>query len=175
MGFFKSDKKGKENKELISDSTYEKSSPEVEMVIDSIKYGFSNGTMVDEENFLPTIHYPSNQRVLILKEKTGERCIPIWIGHYEAEAIAVKIKGLQLDRPLTHDFLCNIILNLGVTVQKVVVNDFRNDIHFAISYFNSDGRTIGIDCRPSDAINVALRMNAPIFVAEDVLNKVSFK
>ena len=144
----------------------------VEMVIDSVKVGLKNGTIFDEEKLLPTIHIDYS-RVLILKEKKGNRYLPIWIGHYEAEAIAVKLKGLQLSRPMTHDFLCEIIMMLGATVENVVICELKDDCHYAKTCLDCDGQLIEIDCRPSDAVNVAVRLGAPIFANEEVLNKAA--
>lgn len=170
MGFFKRDK-GEDN-ELKPDISGEKTPPLIEMTIDSVKVGLKDGTIFDEEKLLHTIH-TDYSRVLILKEKKGNRYLPIWIGHYEAEAIAVKLKGLQLPRPMTHDFLCDIIMMLGATVEKVVLSELKDDCHYAKTHLDCDGQLIEIDCRPSDAVNVAVRLGTPIFVNEEVLNKAA--
>ena len=142
------------------------------MTIDSVKVGLKNGTIFNEEKLLPTIHVEYS-RVLILKERKGYRYLPIWIGHYEAEALAVKLKGLQLSRPMTHDFLCDINMMLGAKVDSVVITELKDDCHYAKACLDCDGQLIEIDCRPSDAINVAIRAGVPIFATEEVLKKAA--
>ena len=81
---------------------------------------------------------------------------PIWIGHYEAEALAIKLQDMLLSRPWTHDFLCEVIGMLGATVENVVISDFKDDCHYAKTRLDCDGQLIEVDCHPSDAINVAV-------------------
>lgn len=113
----------------------------------------------------------SSQHVAILKEKNGPRYLPIWIGPFEAEAITVKLRSVAAPRPLTHDFIKNIIDGIGAMVSFVVVNDLHDDTFFARVVLQIQGKDIEIDSRPSDAIAIALRTNAPIYVEDSVLDK----
>jgi len=129
---------------------------EIEMVIDSIRVSLMN-----------------YQRVAVLKEKEGERYLPIWIGPAEADAIAVKIQGVRVPRPLTHDFVGTVIDTLGATVESTVISDLKKDTFYAKVVLNKSGEKIEIDCRPSDALAVAIRVGAPIFANEKVVEKAS--
>ena len=111
------------------------------------------------------------QRVVILKEKDSDRYLPIWIGPAEADAIAVKLQDLSVPRPLTHDLLRTVIDTLGGAVQHILVNDLQNDTFYAKITIQSNGDSKEIDCRPSDAVALAVRTQAPIFVEETVLDK----
>ncbi|PKB83151.1 MAG: hypothetical protein BZY88_02910 [SAR202 cluster bacterium Io17-Chloro-G9] len=111
------------------------------------------------------------QRVVILKEKDSDRYLPIWIGPAEADAIAVKLQDLSVPRPLTHDLLRTIIDSLGGSVQHILVNDLQNDTFYAKITIQSNGDAKEIDCRPSDAVALAVRAQVPIFVEEAVLDK----
>jgi bifunctional DNase/RNase len=113
----------------------------------------------------------NHQRVVILKEKSAERYLPIWIGPAEADAIAVKLQEYQVPRPLTHDLLGNVIGALGAAVNSIIVCDLRNDTFFAKIILAVDGKQVEIDSRPSDAIALAVRMKVPIFAEEAVLDK----
>ncbi len=113
----------------------------------------------------------NHQRVVILKEKDAERFLPIWIGPAEADAIAVKLQEYQVPRPLTHDLLSNVIGALGATVNSIIVSDLQNDTFFAKIILAVDGKQVEIDSRPSDAIALAVRIKAPIFAEEAVLEK----
>lgn len=115
----------------------------------------------------------SQHRVVILKEMEAERYLPIWIGPFEAEAITLKLQGVEVPRPLTHDLLKSLITKMGAKVSHVLVNDLRNDTFYAQIVMDSNGQRIEIDSRPSDAIALAVRVNAPIFVAEEVMEKAS--
>lgn len=126
----------------------------IEMVIDSIRVSLMN-----------------YQRVVILKEKASERYLPIWIGHAEADAIAIKLQGVTVARPLTHDLLRSVIDTLGATIKFIVVNDLKNDNFFAKIALQVDGKQIEVDSRPSDAIALAVRVEVPIFVDESVMDK----
>jgi len=128
----------------------------IEMVIDSIRVSLMN-----------------YQRVVILKEREGARYLPIWIGPAEADAIAVKMQGVALARPLTHDFTCVAIDALGGTVQSVVINELQDDCFYAKVVLQADRKQKDIDCRPSDALAVAIRKDAPIFADEKVLEKAA--
>jgi bifunctional DNase/RNase len=111
------------------------------------------------------------QRVVILKEKDTDRYLPIWIGPAEAEAIAVKLQEVQIPRPLTHDLLTNIIKDLGAKLSAVVVSNLENDTFFAKLVLEVDGKRLEVDSRPSDAIALAVRTKAAIFVEDVVLEK----
>ena len=111
------------------------------------------------------------QRVVILKEKNTDRYLPIWIGSPEADAIAVKLQDVTVPRPLTHDLLGSVIGNLGARVDHVIVSDLQEDTFYAKIAMVRDGQTTEVDCRPSDAIAVAVRSGVPIFVEDGVLEK----
>lgn len=115
------------------------------------------------------------QRVVILKEKDADRYLPIWIGQFEADAIAVKLQEVKVPRPLTHDLLGNVIDAMGGVVKRVVVSDLQNDTFYAkiiLEYGeNTNGHSKEVDSRPSDALALAVRTNVPIFVDEGVLSK----
>jgi len=111
------------------------------------------------------------QRVVILKEKAAERYLPIWIGPSEADAIAVKLQGVSVPRPLTHDLLCSIIDALGATINSIVVSDLKNDTFYAKILLSVDGEQMEVDSRPSDALALAVRADVRIFAEEAVLDK----
>jgi bifunctional DNase/RNase len=113
----------------------------------------------------------SYQRVVVLKEKSADRYLPIWIGPAEAEAIAIQLQQMAVQRPLTHDLLRSIIQALGATVQSVIVHDLANETFFARIVLDISGRSLEIDSRPSDALALAVRVKVPIFVEESVLDK----
>jgi len=108
-------------------------------------------------------------RVVILKEIGVERYLPIYIGRPEADAIALRLQGHEHHRPMTHDLLNNVIAELGGEVSHIVVNDMRNDTFYARIYMNVNGQQLDIDSRPSDAIALAVRCGASIFVEEEVM------
>ena len=113
--------------------------------------------------------------IVVLKDVEGQAVLPIWVGAYEANAIALEIEKVQTPRPMTHDLLKNVFLGLDVSVQKIVVNDLRDDTFYALIWVEHGGELMSIDSRPSDALALALRMDCPIFVDEQVLknSKVS--
>ena len=111
------------------------------------------------------------QRVVILKEKDADRYLPIWIGPAEADAIAVKLQDLSVPRPLTHDLLSTIIDTLGGSVLHILVNDLQNDTFYATITIQTNGTSTEIDCRPSAAVALAVRVQVPIYVEESVLDK----
>lgn len=115
------------------------------------------------------------QRVVILKEKDADRYLPIWIGPAEADAIAIKLQSVPVQRPLTHDLLQTMLEELGGRVTRIVVNDLSDDVFYARIVVEQNGRSLEIDSRPSDAIALAVRVNAPIFVDESVLDKAGVK
>ena len=111
------------------------------------------------------------QRVVILKEKDADRYLPIWIGPAEADAIAVKLQDLSVPRPLTHDLLLTVIDTLGGSVINILVSDLQNDTFYAKINIQANGAIKEIDCRPSDAVALAVRVQVPIYVEESVLDK----
>lgn len=126
----------------------------IEVTIDSIRVSLMN-----------------YQRVVILKEKTADRYLPIWIGPAEADAIAVKLQGVKLERPLSHDLLRSVVDALGARINSIVVTELKNDVFYAKIILNVDGHEVEVDSRPSDALALAVRTDAPIYVDESVLDK----
>ncbi len=113
----------------------------------------------------------TNQRVVILKELEGERYLPIWIGHFEAEAIAMELQGVEAARPLPYDIMKKIIGDLGGRVRRVLISGLREDVFYATIVIEAAGRQIEVDSRSSDAIALAVRTKVPIFVDESVMDK----
>ena len=111
----------------------------------------------------------TNMPIVILKDVNGNAILPIWVGIYEANAIALEIEKISTPRPMTHDLLKNVLVGLNASVKKVVVNELRDDTFFALIWVEQDGQVISIDSRPSDALALALRLDCPIFVEEEVL------
>jgi bifunctional DNase/RNase len=111
----------------------------------------------------------TNMPIVVLKDVTGDGVLPIWVGVYEANAIALEIEKVTTPRPMTHDLIKNVLLGLDTQVRKVVVSELREDTFFAVIWMERDGRIISVDSRPSDALALALRMDCPIFVDEEVL------
>lgn len=126
----------------------------IEMVIDSIR--------VSQMNY---------QRVVILREKEGKRYLPIWIGPAEADTIAVKMQNVSLSRPLTHDLLCKVIETYGGRVTNAIINELRKDTFYAKLVLSHENEYHEVDCRPSDALAVAVRAGATIFVDKSVLDQ----
>jgi uncharacterized protein len=112
----------------------------------------------------------TNMPIVILKDKQGERVLPIWVGIFEANAIALQIENIATPRPMTHDLLKNIIKDLDGQVERVVVCDLKDNTFYAVIYLTVRGETIAIDSRPSDAIALALRTRSPILVEETVID-----
>ncbi len=115
----------------------------------------------------------SPHRAVILKDRQSERYLPIWIGPNEADAITIRLQGITAPRPLTHDLLKNFITELGVQVACIVVTELRDDIFFARIMVESNGRKVEIDSRPSDAIALAVRLEVPIYVDEEVMDQAA--
>ena len=111
----------------------------------------------------------TNMPVVVLKEAQGTGILPIWVGIYEANAIALEIEKVQTPRPMTHDLLKNVLTGLNVHVQKVVVSDLKDDTFYALIWMEREGHMISMDSRPSDALAIALRLDCPIFVDDSVL------
>ena len=111
----------------------------------------------------------TNMPIVLLKESDSETVLPIWVGIYEANAIALEIEKVSTPRPMTHDLLKNLLMGLDTTVRKVVVTELRDDTFYAVIWLDRAGEIISIDSRPSDALALALRMDCPIFVDDEVL------
>jgi hypothetical protein len=126
----------------------------VEMVVESVR-----------------VNLQTYQRVVVLKEKGSDRYLPIWIGHNEADAIVIQLQNVPVPRPQTHDLLKSVIGQLGARVSHIVVNDLSDDVFYARINIDLDGRHVEIDSRPSDAIALAVRMQAPIYAEDSVLDK----
>ena len=112
----------------------------------------------------------TNMPIVILKDKQGDRVLPIWVGVSEANAIALQIENVATPRPMTHDLLRNIITDLDGQVDRVVVSDLKDNTFYAIIHLTVKGERIAIDSRPSDAIALALRTRSPILVEENVID-----
>ncbi len=113
----------------------------------------------------------SNLPIVILRDETSDSFLPIWIGVFEANAIALRIEGVETPRPMTHDLMRSFLHDLGVTVTKILISDLRDNTFFAEIHLSLDHRELTIDSRPSDALALALRTEAPIFVRQAVLDK----
>lgn len=124
----------------------------VEMVVESVR-----------------VHMLSNRHVVILKDNAGDRYLPIWIGAWEASAIAMRLQGLAAERPLTHDLFTSALEQLGVRVARVVVSELADETYHAQLVLERDGVEEEVDARPSDALAIAVRTESPIYCAESVL------
>lgn len=111
----------------------------------------------------------TNMPIVILKDKEGDRVLPIWVGVFEANAIALQIENIATPRPMTHDLLKNVLTEIEANVKRVVVCELRDNTFYAMIYLDRGGDTMAIDARPSDAIALALRAKAPIYVEETVV------
>ena len=111
----------------------------------------------------------TNMPIVILKDKEGDRVLPIWVGVFEANAIALQIENISTPRPMTHDLLRNILSEIEADVQRIVVCELKENTFYAMIYLDREGQTMAVDARPSDAIALALRTKAPIFVEDDVV------
>jgi len=111
----------------------------------------------------------TNMPIVILKDVAGDAVLPIWVGIYEANAIALEIEKVTTPRPMTHDLIKNLLVGLDTQIHKVVVSDLREDTFFAVIWLEREGRVISVDSRPSDALALALRLDCPIFVEDTVL------
>ena len=111
----------------------------------------------------------SSTPIVILKDAASDTVLPIWVGVYEANAIALEIEKVTTPRPMTHDLIKNVLTGLDTHVHKVVVTELREDTFYAVIWLERDGHIISIDSRPSDALALALRVDCPIFVEDEVL------
>ncbi len=117
----------------------------------------------------------SQHRIVVLREEGGTRYLPIWIGPFEADAITIQLQGIEVSRPMTHDLLRDLIEKLDGEISHVIINDLQNDTFYAKIVLEAGGGTIEIDSRPSDAVALAVRMDAPIYVADDVMKKAGME
>ncbi|MBA2312429.1 MAG: bifunctional nuclease family protein [Actinobacteria bacterium] len=121
------------------------------------------------------VELPSNQPIVLLKETAGDRYLPIWIGAVEATAIAFALQGVETPRPMTHDLLRNILQETDVEVERVLITELVDQTFFALIRMTADSTTKEISSRPSDAIALAVRIDAPIFANEDVLEQAGIE
>jgi bifunctional DNase/RNase len=128
----------------------------VEMVVESVR-----------------VHMLSSRHVVILKEKARDRYLPIWIGPWEASAIAMKLQGLTPERPLTHDLFATTLDELGARIDRVIISELADETFHARILLQRDGRTVEVDARPSDALALAVRAEVPIFAADAVLEQAA--
>jgi uncharacterized protein len=112
----------------------------------------------------------TNMPIIILRDKDGQRVLPIWVGVFEANAIALQMENVTTPRPMTHDLLKNVIADLKADIEKIVVSDLKENTFYALIYLTVNGEPVAIDARPSDAIALALRAQAPIFVEDKVID-----
>jgi bifunctional DNase/RNase len=111
----------------------------------------------------------TNMPIVVLKDIGGSTILPIWVGIYEANAIALEIEKVSTPRPMTHDLIKTLLLGLGTGIRKVVVSELKDDTFYAVIWLDRDGDLISVDSRPSDALALALRLDCPIYVDETVL------
>jgi uncharacterized protein len=119
------------------------------------------------------VHMLSSQHVVILRDSRRERYLPIWIGPWEANAIAMRLQGVSPERPMTHDLFANTLAEVGATIRQIVVSDLADDTFRARLYIEVDGREVDVDARPSDAIALAVRVGVPIFATDAVLDRAA--
>ena len=117
------------------------------------------------------VRQETKQRAVVLRVKESDLYLPIFIGHFEVEAIRLKLMDVEVPRPMTHDLLGSVIGNLGGSVQRIIVSELKNDTFFAKIVVDYNGNSIEIDSRPSDALALAVRTNAPIFAEDDVVEQ----
>jgi len=115
----------------------------------------------------------TNMPIVILRDISGNSVLPIWVGVYEANAIALEIEKVSTPRPMTHDLIKSLLLGLNTAMRKVVVSELKEDTFYAVIWLDRDGETISVDSRPSDALALALRLDCPIYVEETVLKSSS--
>lgn len=119
------------------------------------------------------LHMLSNRHVVILKEPDRERYLPIWIGSWEASAIAMRLQGMVPERPLTHDLFAHTLEELGVSLRRVEITRLAEETFHARLVFEHGGTLVEMDARPSDSLALAVRLDAPIYAAEDVLARAA--
>ena len=111
----------------------------------------------------------TNMPIVVLKDAAGDAVLPIWVGVYEANAIALEIEKVSTPRPMTHDLMKNLLIGLDTHVHKIVVSELRDDTFYAVIWMEREGKVLSIDARPSDALALALRLDCPIYVDDEVL------
>jgi bifunctional DNase/RNase len=119
------------------------------------------------------VELPTNQPIVLLQEREGERYLPIWIGNAEATAIAFALQGVVTARPLTHDLIKNVLEEIGVRIERIVITELRDGTFYSVIHMAQNGTSYEISSRPSDAIALAVRVNVPIFANEEVLSEAS--
>jgi uncharacterized protein len=119
------------------------------------------------------VELPSNQPIVLLREREGKRYLPIWIGVNEAQAIAIALQGVATPRPMTHDLMKNLLDEVGVHVERITITELRDGIFYAVVLLARNGNQYEVSSRPSDAIALAVRTGVPIFANEDVLTEAS--
>ena len=119
------------------------------------------------------VRQETQQRAVVLRVKDSDLYLPIFIGPFEVEAIRFKLMDVEVQRPMTHDLLGSVIGDLGATVESIVVSDLQNDTFYAKIVMNYNGNVVEVDSRPSDAIALAVRADAPIFASDDVIEKAA--
>ncbi len=121
------------------------------------------------------VELPGNQPIVLLKEREGERYLPIWIGTAEATAIAFALQGVVTARPMTHDLMKNVLDELQVAVERIVITELREGTFYATIQLSRNGTRLEVSSRPSDAIALAVRISAPIYAADDVLEQAGIE
>jgi uncharacterized protein len=121
------------------------------------------------------VELPSNQPIVLLKEADGDRYLPIWIGAVEATAIAFALQGIETPRPMTHDLMRDILQESDITVERILISELVEQTFFAVIRMTSNGKVTEVSSRPSDAIALAVRISAPIFAAEEVLEQAGIE
>ncbi|MGH2786708.1 MAG: bifunctional nuclease family protein [Actinomycetota bacterium] len=121
------------------------------------------------------VELPSNQPIVLLKETDGDRYLPIWIGAVEATAIAFALQGIETPRPMTHDLLRDILTESDINVERILISELVEQTFFAVIRMTNNGKVTEVSSRPSDAIALAVRISAPIFAAEEVLEQAGIE
>ncbi len=119
------------------------------------------------------VELPTNQPIVLLKEREGERYLPIWIGPVEATAIALGMQGIETLRPMTHDLMRDLLQGLGISVDRIVITELRDGTFYSEIQMSQNGTTVAVSSRPSDALALAVRMELVIFANEEVLDEAS--
>ena len=131
--------------------------------------------MIELELVGVRVELPHNQPIVLLKERTGERFLPIWIGAVEATSIAFALQGVPVARPMTHDLMRDLLRGLAIAVDRIVVTELREGTFYAEIHMNKGGDAVVVSSRPSDAIALAVRATVPIYAEEGVLNEAGIE
>ena len=133
---------------------------------------YAKNAMIKEARIVSVVSlFPLPQYVVVLEDVEKTRLVPIWIGVHEGNAIALELQGEKFPRPLTHDLMVNLLALLTATVEKIVINDLKENSYYALIHIHTHGKTLLLDARPSDSLALAVRMHCPIFIDEKVLKK----